>query len=97
MANEKKYPLTIIGLYKTATEGNSRSAVLTQERADQACAAIQAAVGGKISVKRLSLDSRAKFKNQETAPDYFLEAVTPEILAEERARMQAKNDGDASL
>lgn len=89
MANEnKKYPLTVAGLY-TTSGNNSRSAILTQENADKACAAIQAAVGGKLAVKATRAETKKeKGKN---FPDYFLEAVTPDLLAEERARMQAQN------
>lgn len=99
MANkptDKKYPITVVGLYATSGN-NSRSAKLNQETADKACAAIQAAVGGKLAVKHLSAETKAKFKNQDTAPDYFLEAVTPDLLAEERTRMASMKDGDASL
>ena len=90
----KKYPLTVFGLY-TTSGSNSRSAIITQESADKACAAIQAAVGGKLAVKA----TRAETKEEKgkTFPDYFLEAVTPDLLAEERARMASKNDGDLSL
>lgn len=89
----KKYPLTVFGLY-TTSGANSRSAIITQENADKACAAIQAAVGGKLAVKATSEKTRAaKMADAEarnvkyTFPDYFLEAVTPDLLAEERARM----------
>lgn len=95
MNNEnKKYPLTIFGLY-TTSGANSRSAIITQENADKACAAIQAAVGGKLAVKATRQETRdlklaeaqKQGKDKSTFPDYFLEAVTPDLLAEERARM----------
>lgn len=93
----KKYPLTVFGLY-TTSGANSRSAIITQENADKACAAIQAAVGGKLAVKATKQETRdAKLaearkmgKDKSTFPDYFLEAVTPDLLAEERARMAEK-------
>lgn len=91
---DKKYPLTVAGLYSTSGS-NSRTAILTQEAADKACAAIQAAVGGKLAVKATRAETKAE--KGKTFPDYFLEAVTKDLLAEERTRMQAKNDEDASL
>lgn len=95
---EKKFPLTVAGMYSTSGS-NSRSAILTQEAADRACAAIQAAVGGKLAIKATKQETRdAKLaeakkmgKDKSTFPDYFLEAVTPDLLAEERARMAAQN------
>lgn len=88
----KKYPLTVFGLY-TTSGANSRSAIITQENADKACAAIQAAVGGKLAVKATRAETKAaKGKN---FPDYFLEAVTPDLLAEERARMAEQNNGNS--
>jgi hypothetical protein len=95
MNTEKKYPLTIVGLYATKTAGNARSAILSQEYADKACAAIQAAVGGKLAVK--ATNPKTKAEKGDKFPDYFLEAVTPDLLNEERARMQAQNAGDDSL
>jgi len=85
---DKKYPLTVAGLYAT-TGSNSRSAVLRQEDADRACAAIQAAVGGKLAVKATRAETKAQ--KGKSFPDYFLEAVTPDLLAEERERMAAQN------
>jgi len=85
---DKKYPLTVAGLYAT-TGSNSRSAVLRQEDADRACAAIQAAVGGKLAVKATRAETKAA--KGKAFPDYFLEAVTPDLLAEERERMAAQN------
>lgn len=84
----KKYPLTVVGLY-TTSGANSRSAIITQENADKACAAIQAAVGGKLAVKATRAETKAQ--KGDKFPDYFLEAVTPDLLAEERARMAEKN------
>jgi len=95
MSTEKKYPLTVVGLYATKTAGNSRSAILSQEYADKACAAIQAAVGGKLAVKATS--AKTKAEKGDKFPDYFLEAVTADLLNEERARMQSQNNGDDSL
>ena len=95
MANDKKYPITVVGLYATKTAGNSRSAILSQEYADKACAAIQAAVGGKLAVK--ATNAKTKAEKGEKFPDFFLEAVTADLLAEERTRMQANNNGDGGL
>lgn len=95
MANEKKYPTTVVGLYATKTQGNSRSMILTQERADQACAAIQSAVGGKLGVK--AVNPKTKAEKGDKFPDFFLEAISADLLAEERARMQALNSGDGDL
>lgn len=93
--NDKKYPLTVMGLYATKTAGNSRSAIITREYADKACAAIQAAVGGKLAVKATS--AKTKAEKGDKFPDFFLEAVTADLLAEERTRMQAANSGDDTL
>lgn len=91
MPNEnRKYPATVAGLYATATQGNSRSAILTQEYADKACAAIQSAVGGKLAVKRTS--DKTKSEKGDKFPDFFLEAVSKDLLDEERARMKAQGD-----
>lgn len=95
MSNDTKYPATVAGLYATKTQGNARSAVLTQENADKACAAIQAAVGGKLALKKTRDDT--KKQKGDKFPDYFLEAVSASQLAEERARMQANDSGDNSL
>lgn len=85
----KKYPLTVAGLYTTSGV-NSRSAKITQEMADRMCAAIQQAVGGKLGVKAVRAETKAQ--KGENFPDLFLEAITPDLLAEERARMQTQND-----
>lgn len=91
---DRKYPLTVAGMYATSGS-NSRSAILRQEDADRACAAIQAAVGGKLAIKAVKPETKKeKGKN---FPDYFLEAVTPDLLAEERERMAALSNGDDSL
>lgn len=84
----KKYPLTVFGLY-TTSGANSRSAIITQEGAEKACAAIMAAVGGKLAVKATRAETKAA--KGDKFPDYFLEAVTPDLLAEERARMAEQN------
>lgn len=89
MSNDKKYPETIAGLYATPTRGNARSAVLTQENADRACAAIQKAVGGKIALKATRAETKAE--KGDKFPDFFLEAVTADLLSEERTRMVATN------
>ena len=88
METKKNYPLTVAGMYATSGS-NSRSAILTQEAADRACAAIQAAVGGKLAIKATKPETK-KAKGDKF-PDYFLEAVTPDLLAEERTRMAAQN------
>lgn len=94
MSNDKKYPLTVMGLYATKTPGNSRSQILTQEYADKACAAIQAAVGGKLAVK--ATNPQTKAAKGDKFPDYFLEAVTADLLAEERARMESQSPNRAN-
>lgn len=89
MPNEtKKYPATVAGLYETQTQGNSRSAILTQEYADKACAAIQSAIGGKLAVKRTS--AKTKAEKGDKFPDFFLEAVSKELLDEERSRLRSQ-------
>jgi hypothetical protein len=84
----RKYPTTIVGLY-TTTGTNSRSMVINQEYADKMCAAIQSAVGGKLGVK--AVHPNTKKEKGKNFPDYFLEAITPDLLAEERERMAALN------
>lgn len=92
---KKNWPLTVMGMYASKTvSGNSRSAVLTKEAADKACAAIQEAVGGKLAVRGVS--AKTKQEKGDKFPDYFIEAITPKLLAEERAKMQAQNN-DSSL
>lgn len=86
--NDKKFPLTVAGLYATSGS-NSRSMIITQESADKMCAAIQAAVGGKLAVKAVKPET--KEAKGDKFPDYFLEAVTKDLLDEERARMQARD------
>lgn len=92
MQQKKKFPETVAGLYKTSGS-NSRSAKITQEMADKMCAAIQKSVGGKIAVK--AVRSETKAEKGDKFPDYFLEAVTAEILAEEAAFMKAREKSDS--
>lgn len=83
MSNEKKFPLTVAGMYRnTYSEKFSLNTVpLDQENADKMCAAIQSAVGGRLELKEMGGLS----KNGKKLPDFFLEAVTQEILADRKA------------
>lgn len=84
MAQEnKKFPLTISGLYRNtySEKFNLNSVPLDQENADKMCAAIQACVGGRLEVKEMGGIS----KNGKKLPDFFLEGVTAELLAERKA------------
>ena len=99
---KRAYPITLSGLYKNKfTDKFSLNSVpLDQERADQMCSAIQKCIGGRIELKEAGGTS----KNGKTLPDYFLEAVTAEILAERKAygaQLKAQrtpdNSGDDSL
>lgn len=84
MANEqRKYPETVAGLYKNKYDSTLNSMELSQERADQICAAIQKCVGGKLSLKEVRAET--KKEKGDKFPDYFLEGVTAEILAERKA------------
>ncbi len=98
----KKYPLTIAGLYKNnySDKFNLNSAPLTQEYADQMCAMIQQCVGGQLSVREWGGTS----KSGKELPAYKLEGVTPDILearkafgAARKAEREAQNAGDSSL
>lgn len=102
MKNEKKFPPTVVGLYANQYDSTLNSQVLTQEYADKACAAIQQAVGGKLSVKAVKAET--KESKGDKFPDFFIEAVTAEILAERKAwgeqrkaQRVAISDGDNSL
>lgn len=79
----KKYPLTVAGMYRnTYSEKFSLNTVpLDQENADKMCAAIQSAVGGRLELKEMGGLS----KNGKKLPDFFLEAVTADILADRKA------------
>ncbi len=97
-----KYPETLVGMYKNnySEKFATNSMPLDQERADQICAAIQKCVGGRIELK----EAGGVSKNGKKLPDYFLEGVSAEILAERKAFGAAKkaereqnNDGDAGL
>lgn len=92
---EKKFPLTLAGLYNTTSGKSARSAVLTQERADQMCQAIQSTVGGKIAIKFVKPET--KKEKGDKFPDIFLEAVTKDLLDEERTFMQAQKQDDNAL
>lgn len=85
MATEqtKKFPLTVAGMYRnTYSEKFSLNTVpLDQENADKMCAAIQAAVGGRLELKEMGGLS----KNGKQLPDFFLEAVTKDILDDRKA------------
>lgn len=96
MSNEnKKFPITVAGMYRnTYSEKFSLNTVpLDQENADKMCAAIQAAVGGRLELKEMGGLS----KNGKKLPDYFLEAVTKDILADRKAfGAQKKAERDAA-
>jgi len=88
MANERSYPATLTGLYKNDF---SEKLVLNgmpidRERADQMCAAIQAAVGGIIEVREWG----GKGKTGKDLPPYKLQVLTAEQLAERKAYAAAK-------
>jgi hypothetical protein len=59
-----------------------QSLPLDQTKADQICAAIQKAVGGRITLKATKGGVN---KNGNKMPDYFLEATTAEIENERKA------------
>lgn len=98
MANEAKYPATLAGLYKNnrAEKFVLNSMPLSQEYADQICAALQASVGGILSVREWGGTSKAG----KALPEYKLEAVTAAQLAERKAfgaAKKAQEEGDNSL
>jgi hypothetical protein len=96
--SQPKYPETIVGMYKNnfSEKFTLNSLPLDQERADQMCAAIQKCVGGRIELKTAGGIS----KNGKKLPDFFLEGLTSEILAERKAfgaTKKAERDDDQSL
>lgn len=98
MANVNKYPTTLTGLYKNNRSEKFvlNSAPISQEYADQVCEAIQAAVGGILSVREWGGVSKAG----KQLPDFKLEAVSAEQLAERKAfgeARKAERQGDDSL
>jgi hypothetical protein len=81
--NEKKYPFTILGLYKNdyAPKFVLNSMAIDQQRADEMCAAIQACVGGALEVREWGGLSKTGKK----LPGYKLEGLTAEMVAERKA------------
>lgn len=98
--NQRTYPNTVAGLYQNSRSDytNAQSMPLSQETADQICATIQKAVGGRLIVKATKGGLN---KNGKKLPDFFLEATTAEIEAERKAygeaQKAAQNDGDGAL
>lgn len=82
MANDK-YPALISGMAKNkfAETFVLDTMPITQEQADQMCAAIQTAVGGKLEVREWN----GVTKNGKNLPGFKLEAVSATQLAERKA------------
>lgn len=95
MANETKYPLTLAGLYDNSKNEKTvlSSMPLDQERADQLCAAIQQCVGGKLEVRNWGGTSKAG----KALPDFKLEGLTAQMVAERKAYGEAKKAERANL
>lgn len=86
--SEKKYPLTLTGLYKNTRSEKFvlNSAPLSQEYADQICGMIQQCVGGTLSVREWGGTSKAG----KELPGFKLEGITAEMLAERKAYGEAQ-------
>jgi hypothetical protein len=94
MGNERVYPITIVGLYKNNHSEKLRANTmqLDQDRANQICEAIQACVGGQLEIKQVGGTGR----NGKKLPDFFLEGVTPQILAERKSYGAQKRQAEGS-
>lgn len=101
MANETKrdskgleFNPTFVGLY-TSKAGNSlisqKVDPLSYDRAQKAWDKVE--IGGKFIVRKLSDESRAKFRNPETAPDYFLEFMSADSVRDFEASRAANASG----
>lgn len=102
MTTDKKYPLTLAGLYKSSFTQRfvANTVPIDQQRADEMCAAIQACVGGRLEVREWG----GTGKNGKPLPEYKIEALTAEQVAErkaygeqKKAERQAQSDGDGAL
>lgn len=96
--SNKKYNKALAALYRTR-EGGYLSMEIDTRSYDAFKEAAQALeVGGKIIVKVLAEDSRAKFKNPETAPHAFLELISKDNVASYKAkRHKATTESDDVL
>lgn len=99
---ERKYPVTVAGLYQNnfSEKFVLNSMPIDQQRADEICAAIQACVGGRLEVREWGGTSKAG----KALPEYKIEALTAEQLAERKAfgqqrkaQQAATTAGDDSL
>lgn len=81
--NNNDFPILLTGLYpnKFAETFVLDTPPLTQERADEICAAVQQAVGGKLEVREWA----GKSKSGKDLPGYKLEAITATQLASRKA------------
>ncbi len=95
MANDKKYPETLSGLYKNNFSDKFilNSMPIAQEYADKMCAAIQAAVGGRLELREWGGTSKAGNK----LPEYKLDILTPAQLEERKVFGAAKNAERAAM
>ena len=84
--SEKQYNKTLSALWETKS-GNALSMAIDARSYDQIRAALESVeIGGKLILKKLSDDTRGKFKNPETAPHYFLEYISKDSVAEFEAK-----------
>lgn len=93
MDNQRKYPTTLAGFYKNnySPRFAAQTVPLDQERVDQMCEALQKAVGGQLVLREWGGQS----KSGKNLPDYKIEALTAEEVAERKAfgeRKKAERD-----
>ena len=91
--SEKKYNTSMIGLYKKKS-GNYMSLTLDIRNIDQIMSALKdLKVGGKIMLRHLTDEHKAKFRNPKGAPDAFIDIISPESVAEYETQLAKRAQG----
>lgn len=78
--SKPQYNKTVSGMYTTKKGGFVSLKI--DERTAEALQAAAASIGGKLLIKITSAESKAKFKNPDTAPDAFLEIMSSDSVAQ---------------
>lgn len=88
--DKSKYPTTIAGLWKTRGGKQLRSMPIDERTFDQLQQVLaKAALGGKLIVRTVS--EQVREEKGDKFPEAFLEYISPEQLAAEKAAVEAKD------
>lgn len=86
MTKNKKFNTTVTALWGTKT-GNQMSMKIDAKAFDQIRAALEEVeIGGRLMVKKVSEETRQKFRNPDNAPEYFLEYMSKQQVEEWEAK-----------